>query len=208
MKPRLIYLMSLLLLIPLLDAMAAEQAAPEESGDKETRVYRKFNPDGVVEFSDSPKHGGEAIQLEKLPTYKQAPPPKSVYTPRKRKTKQETPAGPYHSIVITQPADDSAVRENSGLVRVTVRLEPALQKGGRHRIQYYIDNKPVATGGISVSIPNVDRGTHSLQAKVVDSSGRVFLESAQIKFHLLRYFKPQSRKSAPVTPVKTVDQGD
>ena len=115
---------------------------------------------------------------------------------------EEEPGEFYAALTITSPADDENIRENAGNVSVTVKLEPPnLQPG--HRIRLLLDGTP--TGGTNTTgrfaLSNVDRGTHSLKAEVVDETGTVLYSGSSSTFHLQRY----SVLNAPPRPANPIN---
>ena len=109
---------------------------------------------------------------------------------------QATPA--YHSLTISTPGDQSNIRENAGNVAVVVDLDPALHAG--HSMRLLLDNAPAATSDehyLTFALNNVDRGTHTLVAEVLDQTGTVVFASNPSVFHLQRY----SKLTAPNRPV-------
>jgi hypothetical protein len=104
----------------------------------------------------------------------------------------------YTSIAVVAPANDEAVRENSGAVTVATSVEPALRAG--HRIEILLDGQIVATaGGGQVTLSEVERGTHTLLVRVLDETGAVMIESQPSTFHMLRY----AQQLAPNRPKPT-----
>jgi hypothetical protein len=51
-------------------------------------------------------------------------------------------------------------------------MEPALQAG--HRLDFYLDGQRVIIGSTAsqLTVPDVFRGVHTLQAAILDASGR------------------------------------
>jgi len=94
-------------------------------------------------------------------------------------------------MTITSPAEDEAIRSNPGTVDVAVDLEPALFKG--HKVRIYLDGTaaPEELAATTITLQNVDRGTHTLQASVVDAQGREQIRSPAITFHMLRVAAPR-----------------
>ena len=92
---------------------------------------------------------------------------------------------PNAQVTIREPQADATVHDNSGNLRVAVEVAPALRPG--ERLVITIDGVAVAQGTSMVfDIAGVDRGTHDVQASVVDASGAVRGASAPVTFHLWR----------------------
>lgn len=171
-----------------LNAFAAE-TPPEER-----EIYKKTNKAGVVEFSDMPNHDAKPIRVPAMNTYKQKP------LPRKSVTKTSTSlATSYKEFSIASPPQGKEVRENSGNVSVQLNISPSLKTS--HTVKVIIDNnnKSSLTGtSLVYSFSNLSRGTHKVQAFVLDAKNTVLIESAVVEFHLKRFiFKPPAPKAKP-----------
>lgn len=96
-----------------------------------------------------------------------------------------TPTAAYEEVVILHPAPDSMVFDNNGNVAVQVGVAPALRAG--HAVELVLDGRPVSQqrdGFFRLS--GIDRGTHSLQARVLDAGGGVAAQSEPVIFHVWR----------------------
>ena len=166
-------------------------------------IYKIIDKDGNVIFTDvPPKDNPEAYNVD----------PGSSYTPLPSEASGDTPQSPiettdgqlganfdnpddpatpeplpaYTAIHFSFPAEDQAIRENSGTVTFRVDINPILHSN--HRLQITLDGLvvPDATSQ-TFTIEHMDRGTHVLQASIVDGQGAVLLSSAPRTFHLLRH---------------------
>lgn len=173
---------AMLMLLCLLAAFAAQ-----------AQIYKKVLPDGTVVFTDEPMDGAEPIKVQPLPTYR-APPAKtkSESSPAERPapeagaTKQPTT---YKHFAIQAPSNDATVRDNSGAVPVTLGMEPALATEEGHTVSLLLDGKPVAAPGTATSftLEAVDRGSHTLEAVLLDATGKTLRRSSPVVFHLMRH---------------------
>ena len=144
------------------------------------QVYRSVGPDGSVIFSDKETPGSEAIEVKEVPTVTLPEAPAFKY----QEPRKEVPL--YQKIEITSPKNDETIRENTGNITISAAVAPPLR--GDHVLEITLDGKAVSTGsGTSVSLENVDRGTHVAGATVTDSKGKVLGSSQPVTFHLLRY---------------------
>jgi len=147
-------------------------------------VYMEKDAKGNVVFTDRPSSkDAKPIKLNPTSTYK-APDLHRAGTSRPSQKPDDGAQG-YESITITQPANDSPVRENNGNLEVGIDLSPALKTG--HHFVLLMDGVPVAEGqSTTLRLQNVDRGTHTLQVQVVDDNGNVIISSESVTFHMLR----------------------
>jgi hypothetical protein len=90
----------------------------------------------------------------------------------------------YQSMSIVQPEQNGTVRSNEGSVAVSIALQPPLQQG--HVVKVFLDGRAVSGefDGPAIELGGVARGTHSLRASVVDSSGKRLIEAATVRFTL------------------------
>lgn len=182
-------------------SVCAEEPIPQTDEDK--KVYRKFHPDGVVEFSDQPTKGSEELKMETLPTYKFAPAPKFEPRPKQQLKPAIAPASPYTSLAISSPARNETIRANNGDVNVKFSLTPGLQTGLGHQIEYLLDGKSVLKTDQPAQLKNVSRGAHNLVIRIIDKDNKVLINSDSVTFYLLRHFK--SRATPETRPKQAAD---
>jgi hypothetical protein len=146
-------------------------------------VYKSVNDKGEVIYSDQPTPNAQRLKLPELPTYKPPPVPDVSNTPETKPA-----ANPYKRVKILQPENDATIRDNQGVVRVQVALDPPLMTKLGDKIQFYLDGKPhgMPVGSSAISFSNLDRGTHTLSATVVNSSGAAVVSADPVVFHLHR----------------------
>ncbi|HEB56233.1 MAG TPA: DUF4124 domain-containing protein [Gammaproteobacteria bacterium] len=148
-----------------------------------TKVYKKVNPDGSVEYSDVPfAEGGKAIKLKPLPTVSLPPlAPARLPPPAPVKPFQ------YESIRILSPRNDEAIRSNNGNLSIKGELIPGLQSKRKHHIEWLLDGKIVpGANGLNLNLKNLDRGTHQLQLRVLNANHEAMIQTPVISFHILR----------------------
>ena len=162
-------------------------------------IYKIVDEEGNVHYSDQPAPGAKKVDL----------PPPSVYTPPKltsparSEAGQEEPRAAYDSLRILSPKNDEAVRSNNGDLSVSLAVKPRLKRRQGHRLVLLLDGKPVEVKGTTHQFKNLDRGTHTLSARVEDRSGSSLIESDPVTFHLLR---TSLFSNPPATPFPGVPQ--
>jgi hypothetical protein len=161
--------------------------------------YRYVHPDGTVEFSDQPIPGGEEIKLREAPTIHLAPPPSSQ-TPT-TSSKGGSPTGESKSssgnstITISSPQPEQTLWYDEAGVNVSVTITPELQSG--EKVVITLDGSVVASGsGSSFNIGEVYRGSHSLSASIVSSSGALLSSSSPVTFYMRHYSAIDRRQPA------------
>ncbi|MEW8506719.1 MAG: hypothetical protein AB2598_08420 [Candidatus Thiodiazotropha sp.] len=93
-------------------------------------------------------------------------------------------AGEYADFSIVRPSDNETIRNDEGTVPVGISLSPNLAEG--HVIHLYVDGTKLDSEvkQTQVILQQLSRGTHSLQAKIVNSEGESLIDSNSITFHL------------------------
>lgn len=144
-------------------------------------IYRSVDENGNVVFSDTPSEGAEKIEVQEAQTVDSPDTRPFVYEPP-----ESEPAPRYRSVAISSPQDDESIRANSGNITIRMSVSPSLKRGDK--LVLLMDGKEVSAGSsTSVSLENVDRGSHSLQARVVGADGQTWVSSESVTFHLQRH---------------------
>ena len=149
--------------------------------DQSPQIYKWTDSNGNVNFSDKPHAGAEEIALPKVQTY--STPKISVPEPSSEPvTDAEAPV--YHKISIVQPVDQTTIRNPQGYVSILIELKPKLKRGDK--LQIILDgaplNKPQAT--TVFALQDINRGSHTLAAQVVDAQGKILNTSDTISFFM------------------------
>ncbi|WP_455212214.1 DUF4124 domain-containing protein [Kaarinaea lacus] len=149
------------------------------------QVYKQVDEEGNVTYSDAPqKKGDQPISLPEPTTIKITPAPKSSTSEGSNKPKQSKTVK-YDSVEIVTPANDEAIRSNSGDITIQISSSPALHKN--HLYAVLVDGSKVQeTAAASVTLTNLDRGSHTILIQVQDEQEQTLASSSPITFHLLR----------------------
>jgi hypothetical protein len=159
------------------------------------KAYKIVHPDGTVEYSDQPAEGGEEIRIQKAPTTKMEKAPALDTRPDKESNQQDIPD---YTLTITSPTNDETIRDNTGNVTLSGLVSPSLR--GIHRLRWSMDGNALSQTGVSVSLENVDRGSHTVRLEVVDLNGNVLTASEPVTFHLIRVSTIPPANPAPNFP--------
>lgn len=143
-------------------------------------VYKTVDADGNIIFTDTPSKNAEEINIQDIQTIKN--PNAGAALPERRLLGDNDKKPAYKSVVVTNPKDGAGIRSNNGDISISISLKPALLPG--HKIIISMDGEEVGTGN-SVSLQNVDRGTHDIKVTVVDQSGEELISTSST-FSLLR----------------------
>jgi len=162
----------------LLVALANPSAWAEE-------VYREVNDDGVPTFSDQAMPGAEPITLRKPSIFTDTTYQQSQL--KRRSDDSLTPMKMDYSLLVTNPPDDSVVRDNAGNLNLTISISPSVQSG--HSAELLMDGTKIRDvhGNGIIALTNVDRGTHAFNIRIIDKKGNVVTDGPSIKISILRY---------------------
>lgn len=166
------------------DSSSRDEARVEEG----TSVYRTVDEHGHAVFSDKGTTGAEKIKIRETMTF----PAAALKKPTSRfpydgvRSGANKVAYKYHTLEITQPQDDVAIRSNSGSLTVEPYISPALYPN--HLLQLVMDQEVYATNqGGAFQLVNLDRGVHILHLQIVDAKGeQVIKASDPISISILR----------------------
>ena len=144
-------------------------------------VYKWTNEEGVVIYSDTYQPGAERIHVSGS---KSSDTPNTATTTADQTPASTEAAGGYEKFEILTPGNEETVRSNEGVVPVGLSLTPALAPG--HGIQVLVDGVPLENElkTTQFTLTNLNRGTHTLEAKIVDADGAVLMSAFRINFHL------------------------
>ncbi len=160
----------------------------------QTGVYKWVEPDGTVTFTDQSRPGAEKIEIQPPQT---VPPPEAVRRALKAgsaRAEQAAPGIAYTQFAIVSPSDDESVRSNNGDISIALSLEPALHAD--HAIVVSMDGQAIGKGSsTSLQLQNLPRGTHTVQATVVDAAGAELIRTETVSFHVLRRRLPSPREA-------------
>jgi len=163
-------------------------------------MYKQIDKDGNVSYTDVPdKANVKPINPAPIMTFS-APPSagRNVQPARGRnsisensenseneKTFKPASSTSYQSFMITSPQAGAAVRANGGSISIQITTEPALDT--EHRVILIIDGQTKAQGqSTSFTIAGVERGAHTLSARIESADGNVLINANSVSFQVLR----------------------
>ena len=157
------------------------------------KIFRVVQPDGTVEFTDVPPSNRPAEEIQVRPLNVTP-----AVAPARATTQTAGAQGDtgYSEFRITRPGDDEGIRSNAGSVNVDLKLEPALRAGDK--IHLILDGQSVGGGrSTAITLTDMERGTHSIQAVVKNSDGKVVARSNSVTFTLQRTSVNQPQRPRP-----------
>ena len=157
-------------------------------GNAQAEIYTCKDAKGNTVYTDSPSGcaNAEEVEVDTLPTL--IPTKPVVSSNSNRSANKEEDKDVYSELVITSPSNDSTVRDNQGNLTINFRASPALQSRKGHKYVVTVDGTEVYSGTSTITaLKNVDRGTHSISVKIVDTSGSTKISATPVKVTLQRY---------------------
>ena len=152
-------------------------------------TYKWVDKDGKVHYSDKPVQGAEKVDLKPLTEI-----PGIETTPN-----DLAPAAPaedngvvYSGLLITSPQQGETLRGSGTGIVFAAQALPNLGSGDR--IEFVLDGKVVPQ-----HMPYVDRGQHSLVARVVGQNGDTKVGSDEVTFAV---FQNIAKTPTPAPPKK------
>jgi hypothetical protein len=137
---------------------AAASAAP---------AWTWVDASGTVHYSDRPVPGARQIELSGAQGFGSQGTRGSLSAG----AQGTTSGGPYQSVEVVSPADQETLWNIGGVLPVQVRFQPALQSSHRYDLLLDGERRNLNTTSTRASLPDVFRGTHTLQVVVLDSAG-------------------------------------
>lgn len=156
--------------------LAGVLAATVALGDD---AWKWTDEEGVVHYSDVPVDGAEQVHLSEYNKKTGARISESTELTRRPEQQEEFT---YQTLAIASPAAEQTLWNIEGRLPVTIAINPNLMPG--HRIRLTFDGEAQDISGTRVTLNEVYRGTHSLQAEVLDQTGRVITQSDPVRFYV------------------------
>ena len=130
--------------------------------------------DGTVHFSDRPVPGARQVELTGAQGFGSAGVARTAARPTEP---ADQAAALYQAIDIVSPAEQETLRGIGAAMTVQVRFQPNLQPGHRYDVVFDGQRRNLNTTSPRVSLPEIFRGTHTLQIVVIDSAGAELMRS-------------------------------
>jgi hypothetical protein len=153
-------------------------------------VYKTVDENGRVIFTDRQSSGTPAELIKVQPT-NTAPGVANANGSGSSDDKPANKAVSYTRFSITSPTNGQTLEYDVSAVDVTLALEPALHEG--HQIQFILDGKPYDAPGtmLFTRFGNLSRGTHSVEARVLDAKGKRIKYTHIVKFTIQLHSEQQ-----------------
>jgi hypothetical protein len=164
------------------------------TGTVQAEIYKSQNENGEWIYSDKPSPRAEPMKLPPLSTYAPST-PSSHFTSTPKQESEDV----YKSMVFVEPENNATIRSNEGVVDVSVRIEPLLKSQQGHKIQFYVDETPYGApgAGLKLTLKNVERGSHVLSARVLNTEGELVYSAGSVTFHVHKQSVNQPNRVTP-----------
>jgi len=158
-------------------------------------IYKFYDENGNVVFADQPGPNAEEIEKKDIQTVKT---PKIIPTTKLTNTDQDKKKFSYTEFKISNPKNDATIRDNNGDINVDITIKPQLRSKLKHKIVLLLDGKSVSDPGSATAfaLHNVDRGQHSLSARIIDKEGNAIKTTDAVTVHLKRFSKLEQTTEA------------
>ena len=94
-------------------------------------------------------------------------------------------AAGYQSLAIVAPADQATIHDNQGRIQVDAQASPPLSADTGDRFVFIVDGVPMLPSRAgSLSLEQMDRGSHTLQVQIVDQAGNTRIASPTTTVYL------------------------
>lgn len=144
------------------------------------QVYRSTDQDGNPVYSDTPS-APDAQEL-KLPPVNIIP---SGPSGLDFEVKQpEFDLEKYRTLEIVAPQNDATVFINTANLPIEVKLLPPVKRALGHRLVILWDGNVLFENQNSFLLDDADRGTHVLEARVMDEKGKILIQSQPVNVHI------------------------
>lgn len=153
------------------------------SSNSSAEIYKSVDKQGNVSYSDSPSPAAETIKLPPVPVLHIDPSPRLPSLSKDKQSSVEESA--YQSLSIQQPVNEEALQSGSGELSVVLSLQPDLSEDDA--LVVTMDGREAYKGRASTfTLNEIARGTHTLQASIVNKEGKQLIQSKTVIFHLQR----------------------
>ncbi len=148
------------------------------SGSAAAQAWTWTDENGQVHYSDRPVPGARQVELGSAQSAPMPGAQPSAPTADASATQQTQP---YRALVITRPDHEETLWNTGGTLSVEVELDPPSLLPG-HQIEISLDGERqnVHQRATRFELSEVWRGTHTLQALVLDEDGRALISSDAI----------------------------
>jgi len=138
---------------------------------------------GLVHYSDTPVPGAKRIELGSAQGFGPAQGGSQRRASQAPASQASTPnEQSYSAVTIVSPTQQQTLWNTGGEVSVQLTTEPSLRQGDRVDLVLDGQRRNLDSASTQITLADVFRGIHTVEAVVVDSSGRELARSAATSF--------------------------
>ena len=147
-------------------------------------VYRWKDEHGVIHYADRRVADAEELSISSADA--DQPTDETISDTRDANDPdvEDRPTDAYSEFHLAEPEANQTVRTDAGEVSIAILLEPALSRD--HEIQLVVDGRSIEGrfSSTQLTLRDVGRGSHTLQAKIVDGEGVTVASTQVVNFHV------------------------
>jgi hypothetical protein len=154
-------------------------------------IYKWVDENGKIHYSDKEVTGAEQVKLPKTITI----PATATGSNSDSSDQDEDGKAPYYTkMAIIKPEMNETIRNRGGGLDIVIDLTPELR--GEDTISLYMDGNTALKNQTqtSISLPNIERGSHTLRASVFNKEGDLLISSKSIIFHIRKEVVKEQEK--------------
>lgn len=152
------------------------------SGTATAAIYKYVDKDGATRYTDQPpSKNAKPLDLPPPSTFGSGTPVDDDSTaPIEAVAANQR----YNRVVLIAPAAEQVFNSGNPTITATAEVDPALQ--AEHKVVFLVDGLPFPAqgGGTSAEISGLTRGTHSIQAVIMNASNAIQAQSEAVSIHL------------------------
>jgi len=154
-------------------------------------IFKWVDDNGKIHYSDKEVTGAKQVELPEAVTY--TPTSSDTVTTSTAKPKKKNADT---SISIIKPMMNETIRDNSGNVEVQMAIKPRLMPG--YTVTIHLDGNEISKGLTqgSTTLSNLERGSHTIRASVLNKNGVSLFSSKSVIFHLRKEVAKESNDSS------------
>jgi Domain of unknown function (DUF4124)/Penicillin-Binding Protein C-terminus Family len=178
-----------------------------QAQETKLQMWKWTDANGVVHYSDIPAPGAVQVGVDYSQGQPDAAPAVQGPGASRSSPAPTQQAVSYTSLAIVQPQNEASYFEANSVVDVQIDSSPSLADGDS--IYLYLDGKRIGNTGdsLSYSLPNVERGAHTLTAVIFDSQGNQKIRSQPVTFYMKQPTINSPAAVGPSVPPNRPDPG-
>ncbi|TQV73660.1 DUF4124 domain-containing protein [Aliikangiella marina] len=181
----------------ILTIVALLAASLSISAGEKKKLYKWVDENGNVHYSDEPHKGAEELEIKEVPTIKMDTPPVQITGLESLDISADPDdfQGGYSVARLSEPLNNSVVRNNAGAITLSAQLSPPLSEN--HTIRFFLDGRPVSRDpkALTVTVDEQAYGEHSAYFVILNTKGKQLHKSETSNFNLLNMINPNIRKN-------------